>query len=68
MDRKTSSLDHEGTYQPESNKPKEQANQKGIKALAAENLKKLFITHLHSDHTTGYDDIIFTPAVLDRRA
>ena len=46
----------------------EQANQKGIKALAAENLKKLFITHLHSDHTAGYADIIFTPAVLDRNA
>lgn len=44
----------------------EQANQKGIKALAAENLKKLFITHLHTDHTVGYADIIFTPAVLDR--
>lgn len=45
-----------------------QASQKGITALAPENLKKLFITHLHSDHTVGYADIIFTPAVLDRNA
>lgn len=45
-----------------------QANQKGIVALAPENLKKLFITHLHTDHTLGYADIIFTPAVLDRNA
>ena len=46
----------------------EQANQKGIKSLAAENIKKLFITHLHTDHTAGYPDIIFTPAVLDRNS
>jgi len=42
------------------------AFQKGIQALEASRLKKLFITHLHSDHTTGYPDFIFTPAVLDR--
>src|SRR6478735_5082645 len=39
---------------------------KGIKGLEAAQLRKLFITHLHSDHTTGYADFIFTPAVLDR--
>jgi ribonuclease BN (tRNA processing enzyme) len=38
----------------------------GIKGLAAQDLKHLFITHLHSDHTIGYPDFIFTPAVLDR--
>lgn len=32
----------------------------GIKALRPENLKHLFITHLHSDHTVGYPDLIFT--------
>ncbi len=35
-------------------------------ALAASQLKRLFITHLHTDHTVGYTDMIFTPAVLDR--
>ncbi|MES2005624.1 MAG: MBL fold metallo-hydrolase [Bacteroidota bacterium] len=42
------------------------AYQKGIKGLEAAALRKLFITHLHTDHTTGYPDFIFTPAVLDR--
>lgn len=43
------------------------AYEKGITALATKNLKKLFITHLHSDHTAGYPDFIFTPAVLHRK-
>jgi len=34
--------------------------------LKVENLKKLFITHLHSDHTAGYPDLILTPWVLGR--
>lgn len=42
------------------------AFQKGINGLQASQLKKLFITHLHSDHTIGYPDFILTPAVLDR--
>lgn len=44
------------------------AFQKGIKGLEASELKHLFITHLHSDHTVGYPDMIFTPAVLNRNA
>jgi len=36
------------------------AYDKGVKALAAANLQTLFITHLHSDHTVGYPDLIFT--------
>ena len=43
-----------------------EANNKGIQSLAASKLKRLFITHLHSDHTIGYPDFILTPAVLDR--
>ncbi len=41
---------------------------RGIKALRPENLKHLFITHLHSDHTVGYPDFIFTPWTLGRDA
>lgn len=44
------------------------AAQNGIKGLAVEKLRRLFITHLHSDHTTGLPDFIFTPAVLERDA
>jgi ribonuclease BN (tRNA processing enzyme) len=40
----------------------------GEKALAAKNLRVAFLTHLHSDHTTGYPDLIFTPWVLERTA
>ncbi|MGH9791818.1 MAG: MBL fold metallo-hydrolase [Candidatus Acidiferrales bacterium] len=29
-------------------------------------LTRAFVTHLHSDHTAGYADLIFTPWVLDR--
>jgi ribonuclease BN (tRNA processing enzyme) len=36
--------------------------------LAVKNLKLVFFTHLHSDHTLGYPDLIFSPAVLHRRA
>ena len=42
------------------------AYRKGVEALAVHNLRKLFITHLHSDHTLGYPDLIFSPWVLDR--
>jgi len=42
------------------------AAQKGIKALRPENLQYLFITHLHTDHTLGYPDLLFTPWVLGR--
>jgi len=45
-----------------------QAKELGFPSLEAAQLKKLFITHLHSDHTAGLADIIFTPAVLDRNA
>jgi len=39
----------------------------GIDALNATNLTRLFFTHLHSDHTLGYPDVILTPWVVGRR-
>ena len=33
---------------------------RGITALDPGNLKVAFVTHLHSDHTAGYSDLIFT--------
>jgi ribonuclease BN (tRNA processing enzyme) len=33
---------------------------RGITALEPSNLKVAFVTHLHSDHTAGYTDLIFT--------
>ncbi len=38
----------------------------GVHALEAPKLGMVFITHLHSDHTLGYPDLIFTPWVLGR--
>ena len=42
------------------------AEKNGIAALKAKELKIVFITHLHSDHTLGYPDLIFSPWVLGR--
>ena len=42
------------------------AHRAGIGALAVEKLSRVFITHLHSDHTLGYPDLVFTPWVLGR--
>ncbi len=42
------------------------ARDRGIEALAATGLDRLFITHLHSDHTVGLPDVIFSPWVLER--
>ena len=38
----------------------------GIDALRPDLLCHAFCTHLHTDHTTGYPDLIFTPWVLER--
>jgi len=43
------------------------AERKGIAALNVTNLKTVFITHLHSDHTLGYPDLILSPWVLGRK-
>jgi ribonuclease BN (tRNA processing enzyme) len=45
----------------------EAAFEKGITALAPDKLQTAFITHLHSDHTVGYPDLIFTTWVQGRR-
>ncbi len=42
------------------------AMRKGIEALKVTNIKRVFATHLHSDHTAGYPDLILTPWVLGR--
>jgi ribonuclease BN (tRNA processing enzyme) len=42
------------------------AAERGIEALRVSNLRIAFITHLHTDHTLGYPDFIFTPWVLER--
>ena len=43
------------------------AFRKGVIGLALPKLKTAFITHLHSDHTVGYPDLIFTPWVMRRK-
>jgi len=42
------------------------AYRKGVKGLHFSKLKTAFVTHLHSDHTVGYADFIFTPWVVGR--
>src|SRR6266545_7285172 len=40
---------------------------RGITALEPTSLRVAFATHLHSDHTVGYADLIFSPWTLGRR-
>jgi ribonuclease Z len=42
------------------------AHLQGIAALDMPKLSRLFVTHLHSDHTAGLADLILTPWVLER--
>jgi ribonuclease BN (tRNA processing enzyme) len=42
------------------------AAEKGTPQLESTNLKIAFLTHLHSDHTAGYADLILTPWVMGR--
>ncbi|MGD2178361.1 MAG: MBL fold metallo-hydrolase [Anaerolineae bacterium] len=42
------------------------AHQAGVVGLVVSRLRRLFVTHLHSDHTVGYPDFILTPWVLGR--
>ena len=43
------------------------ARDRGISALQPTNLHVVFATHLHSDHTVGFPDLIFSPWTLGRR-
>ncbi len=42
------------------------AARNGVAALVADKLDVVFLSHLHSDHTLGLPDLIFTPWVLER--
>jgi ribonuclease BN (tRNA processing enzyme) len=42
------------------------ARRDSIRSLAAANLSIAFLTHLHSDHTVGLPDLMFSPWVLGR--
>ena len=40
----------------------------GLPALRSPQLRHLFLTHLHSDHTLGLNDVLFTPWIQGRKA
>lgn len=40
----------------------------GVKGLEMSKLQRVFLTHLHSDHTLGLPDLIFTPWIMHRTA
>ncbi len=40
--------------------------EEGVSALDAPRLGRVFVTHLHSDHTLGLSDLLLTPWVLER--
>jgi ribonuclease BN (tRNA processing enzyme) len=43
------------------------AHDMGVKGLDPGNLDRVFLTHLHSDHTTGLANLLLGPWVLGRR-
>lgn len=43
------------------------ARRDAIGGLRVANLRRVFITHLHSDHTLGLPDLMLTPAVMHRK-
>jgi ribonuclease BN (tRNA processing enzyme) len=42
------------------------ASQQGVTGLGVINVRVAFVTHLHSDHTAGYADLILTPWAVGR--
>jgi ribonuclease BN (tRNA processing enzyme) len=40
---------------------------RGVTGLAVTGLERAFVTHLHSDHTVGLPDLVFTPWVVGRK-
>lgn len=42
------------------------AQLQGLRALHPKNLTRAFVTHLHSDHTAGFPDLILTPPAVGR--
>jgi ribonuclease Z len=44
----------------------EAAQKYGVQTLQAPYLNRLFLTHLHSDHTLGYPDLMLTPWIVGR--
>jgi ribonuclease BN (tRNA processing enzyme) len=42
------------------------ASAKDVQGLTVVNLRVVFLTHLHSDHTAGYPDLILTPWSIGR--
>lgn len=42
------------------------ANENGVRGLALTGLSRVFLTHLHSDHTLGLPDLWLSPWVLGR--
>ena len=44
-----------------------QAHKNGVEGLTPQKIGVLFITHLHSDHTLGYPDVMLSPAVIGRQ-
>ena len=43
------------------------ARDRDVSSLQPTNLRVVFATHLHSDHTVGFPDLIFSPWTLGRR-
>jgi ribonuclease BN (tRNA processing enzyme) len=41
-------------------------SQQGVKGLTVVDVRVAFLTHLHSDHTAGYPDLILTPWAVGR--
>ncbi len=44
------------------------AHERGVSVLAVKALNRVFVTHLHSDHTLGLPDLILSPWVLERES